>query len=65
MCLSEEIPYESRANPHARDQMIKRANLYEHEMVETYCGLNRSGASPSVVLGGPLQALRFEAQKQT
>ena len=45
MCLSEEIPHESWATPHAHAQNIKRANVYDNEMVLTYCDLNHSGAS--------------------
>ena len=37
MCSSEEIPYQSCANPDARNQNINRANLHENEMVSTYC----------------------------
>ena len=47
MCLSEGNPFKTCGNPHARDQEISRANVYENEMVETYRGLNCSGASPT------------------
>ena len=33
MHLSEGIPFKACANPHARDQNINSANLYENEMV--------------------------------
>ena len=33
MCVPEEIPYQRYASPHARDPDIKRASLYEDEMV--------------------------------
>ena len=36
MRLSEGIPFKTCANPRARDQNIKRANVYENGMVETY-----------------------------
>ena len=46
MRLSEGIPFETCANPPARDQNINRANLYEKEMAKTYRDFNCSGASP-------------------
>ena len=46
MGLSEGIPFKTCANPQARDQNMKRANLCENEMVQTYRDLNCSGASP-------------------
>ena len=37
MRLSEGIPFKTCINPPARDQNINGANLYENEMVLTYC----------------------------
>ena len=37
MRLSEGNPFQTCANPQARDQNIDRANVYENEMVLTYC----------------------------
>ena len=44
-----EIPCKTCANPQERDQDINWANLYENEMVQTYCNLNSSQASPRLV----------------
>ena len=47
MRLSEGNPLKICTNPHARDQELNRANLYENEMVQIYRDLNCSGESPS------------------
>ena len=46
-CVSwMETPFTTCANPHACDQKINRANLYENDLVSIYRDLNCSGASP-------------------
>ena len=50
MRLSEAIPFKTFANPQARDQNIKRGNLYENEMVETYRDLSCAEESPNAWL---------------
>ena len=51
MHLSERIPFKTWANPQAHNQELKRANLYENDMVSTYRDLNRSGASQNKKTG--------------
>ena len=45
MRLPEGNPFKTCGNPHACDQKINRANVYENEMVKTYRDLNCSGAA--------------------
>ena len=45
MCLSDEVTYESCANPHPHDQNINQANLLERNGLNIL-RLNSSGASP-------------------
>ena len=47
MRLREGNPFKTCGNPHARDQKINQANVYENEMVETHRDLNCSGTSLS------------------
>ena len=46
MHLSGEITYKTCADPQAHYQKLSQANLYENDMVSTYCDVNCSGASP-------------------